>query len=113
MASKRATIFGGSGFLGRHIVKHLAAEGTSVRVAVRHPERASFLERLGRDGQIELVHADVWDEKTVARAVKQSASVINTVGHYVEKGKATFDAAYGQGALHVIREAQQAGGPSV
>jgi len=109
MASKRATIFGGSGFLGRHIVKHLAAEGTSVRVAVRHPARASFLERLGRDGQIELVHADVWDEKTVARAVKQSASVINTVGHYVEKGKATFDAVHGQGALHVARQAQQAG----
>ena len=109
MASKRATIFGGSGFLGRHIVKHLAAEGTSVRVAVRHPERASFLERLGRDGQIELVHADVWDEKTVARAVKQSASVINTVGHYVENGRATFDAVHGQGALHVARQAQQAG----
>ncbi len=109
MASKRATIFGGSGFLGRHIVKHLAAEGTSVRVAVRHPERASFLERLGRDGQIELVHADVWDEKTVARAVKQSASVINTVGHYVEKGGATFDAVHGQGALHVARQAGQAG----
>ena len=109
MASKRATIFGGSGFLGRHIVKHLAAEGTSVRVAVRHPERASFLERLGRDGQIELVHADVWDEITVARAVKQSASVINTVGHYVENGRATFDAVHGQGALHVARQAQQAG----
>jgi NADH dehydrogenase len=87
----------------------LAAEGISVRVAVRHPERASFLEGLGRDGQIELVQADVWDEKTVARAVKQSASVINTVGHYVEKGRATFDAVHGQGALHVARQAQQAG----
>ena len=41
MASKRVTIFGGSGFLGRQIVKYLAAEGTNVRVAVRHPERAS------------------------------------------------------------------------
>ena len=109
MASKRATIFGGSGFLGRQIVKRRAAEGTSVRVAVRHPERASFLEVLGHDGQIELVHADVWDENTVARAVKQSASVINTVGHYVENGKATFDAVHGKGALHVARQAQQAG----
>ncbi len=109
MESKRITVFGGSGFLGRQIVKYLAAEGTSVRVAVRHPERASFLERLGRDGQIELVHADVWDEKTVARAVKQSASVINTVGHYVEKGTATFDVVHGQGALHVARQARQAG----
>ena len=109
MESKRVTVFGGSGFLGRQIVKHLAAEGACVRVAVRHPERASFLERLGRDGQIEFVHADVWDEKTVARAVKQSASVINTVGHYVEKAGATFDAVHGQGALHVARQAGQAG----
>jgi NADH dehydrogenase len=109
MESKPVTVFGGSGFLGRRIVKHLAAEGTSVRVAVRHPERASFLERLGRTGQIELVQADVWDEKTVARAVKQSASVVNSVGHYVEKGYATFDAVHGQGALHVAQQAGQAG----
>ena len=109
MESKPVTVFGGSGFLGRQIVKRLAAEGTRVRVAVRHPERASFLERLGRDGQIELVHADVWDEGTVARAVKQSASVINTVGHYVEKGSATFDAVHGQGARHVARQAGRAG----
>jgi hypothetical protein len=45
-------------------------------VAVRHPERASFLERLGREGQIELVQADVWDENTVAGAVNQSTSVV-------------------------------------
>ena len=109
MASKRVTVFGGSGFLGRQIVKSLAAEGTKVRVAVRHPERAAFIERLGRDGQIELVHANVWDEPTVARAVKQSASVINTVGHYVEKGTATFDVVHGQGALHVARQAGDAG----
>ncbi len=108
MASDRVTVFGGSGFLGRQIVKYLAAQGTNVRVAVRHPERASFLERFGRDGQIELVHADVWDETTVVRAVKQSASVINTVGHYLEKGGATFNAVHGQGALHVARQAGQA-----
>ena len=109
MDHKLVTVFGGSGFLGRRIVKHLAAEGASVRVAVRHPERASFLERLGRDGRIELVQADVWDESSVARALAQSASVINTVGHYVEKGHATFDAVHGQGALHVARQAGQAG----
>ncbi len=83
MASKRVTVFGGSGFLGRQIVKCLAAEGVSIRVAVRHPERASVLERMGRDGQIELVHANVWEESTLARAVKNSTLVINTVGHYV------------------------------
>ncbi len=109
MDSKPVTVFGGSGFLGRQIVKRLAADGIDVRVAVRHPERASFLERLGGDGRIELVAADVWDEKTVGPAVRQAASVINTVGHYVEKGQATFDAVHGQGALHVARQAAQAG----
>jgi len=109
MASKRVTVFGGSGFLGRQIVKCLAAEGVSIRVAVRHPERASFLERMGRDGQIELVRADVWEESTVGRAVKESNWVINTVGHYVEKSGATFDAIHGQGARNVARQATEAG----
>ena len=109
MASKPVTVFGGSGFLGRQIVKYLAAAGNDVRVGVRHPDRASFLQRLGGDGRIELVYADVWDESTVARAVAQSASVINTVGHYVEKGGATFDRVHGRGALHVARQAKQAG----
>ena len=109
MASKRVTVFGGSGFLGRQIVKCLAAEGVGIRVAVRHPDRASFLERMGRAGQIELVRADVWEESTVARAVKTSTWVINTVGHYVEKSGATFDAIHGQGAHNVARQARIAG----
>jgi len=109
MAFKRVTVFGGSGFLGRQIVKCLAAEGVSIRVAVRHPERASFLERMGRDGQIEVVHADVWDESTVARAVTKATWVINTVGHYVEKSGATFDAIHGQGAHNVAQQAGNAG----
>ena len=109
MASKLVTVFGGSGFLGRQIVKYLAEAGNDVRVGVRHPDRASFLQRLEGDGRIELVHADVWDESTVAQAVERSASVINTVGHYIEKGGATFERVHGQGALHVARQAKQAG----
>ena len=109
MASKPVTVFGGSGFLGRQIVKTLAAEGKDVRVGVRHPRRASFLQRYGRDGQIEPVHADVWDEATVATAVKESASVINCVGHYLERGGATFERVHGRGALHVARQAREAG----
>ncbi len=109
IATKRVTVFGGSGFLGRRIVKHLAAAGFDVRVAVRHPERAASLEQLGRDGQIELVRADVWDEASVTPAVQQSAAVINCVGHYVEKGGASFDAVHGQGAENVARQARRAG----
>ena len=106
---KRITVFGGSGFLGRRIVLRLAAGGAAVRVAVRHPERASHLEGAAGDGTVELLRADVWDEKSVARAVRDSGSVINTVGHYVEKSGATFDAVHGQGALHVARQAGEAG----
>ena len=134
MTTGPITVFGGSGFLGRRIVECLAAAGNDVRVAVRHPERASFREGgVGRDGgggvdgddagsghdardgddagsgRIEVVRADVWDEPTVARAVEGTASVINTVGHYVEKRGATFDAIHGRGAQHVARQAKAAG----
>lgn len=112
MTSSPVTVFGGSGFLGRRIVEHLAAAGNDVRVAVRHPERASLPEGPGRDGprgRIELVRADVWDEPTVARAVEGAASVVNTVGHYVERSGATFDAIHGRGALHAARRAKEAG----
>jgi len=103
------TVFGGSGFLGRQIVKRLAADGTHVRVAVRRPERASFLETFAPGGRIEAVAADVWNEATVARAVEGSAAAVNTVGHYVEKRGASFDAVHGEGARHVAHQAFKAG----
>ena len=109
MTSKLVTVFGGSGFLGCQIVKYLARAKYRVRVGVRHPDRACFLRQLCGDGRIELVHADVSDESTVARAVAGSASVINTVGHYVEKRDATFHQIHERGALHVARQAKQAG----
>ncbi len=76
---KPITVFGGSGFLGRRIVLSLAAGGAAVRVAVRHPERASRLEGAAGDGTVELVRADVWDEKSVARAVKDSVPRLRVV----------------------------------
>ena len=109
MTSRLVTVFGGSGFLGCQIVKYLARANYQVRVGVRHPDRACFLRQLCGDGRIELAHADVSDESTVARAVEGSASVINTVGHYVEKRGATFHQVHGLGALHVARQAKQAG----
>ena len=72
MAKGRVTVFGGSGFLGRQIVKRLAADGIHVRVAVRRPEQASFLEALEPGGRIEAVAADVWNEATVARVISTS-----------------------------------------
>ena len=80
-----------------------------MRVAVRHPERASFLTEVSTPGRITTVYADVWDEATVGPAVDGSDAVVNTVGHYVERGRATFEAIHGQGAMHVARASATAG----
>jgi NADH dehydrogenase len=109
MADRLITVFGGSGFLGRRIVERLAADGALVQVAVRHPERAAFLTRFGRPGQITAVQADVWDEATVAPALAKADAVVNTVGHYVERGDASFEAIHGRGARHVAEAAATAG----
>ncbi len=69
MANKAVTVFGGSGFLRRLIVNRLAADGWNIRVAVRHPERATFPKDYAGSGQIEVVSADVWEEPTVIPAV--------------------------------------------
>ena len=102
-------MFGGTGFLGRQIVRRLADDGADVRVAVRHPERASFLASAGETAQITTTYADVWTEGSVGPAVNGADAVVNTVGHYVERGKATFEAVHGQGAMHVARASATAG----
>jgi uncharacterized protein YbjT (DUF2867 family) len=104
----RITVFGGSGFLGREIVRRLAADGAEVRIAVRHPERAAFLTE-SSGGQITAVQADVWDEASVGPAIAGADAVVNTVGHYVERGAASFEAIHGQGARHVAVAAARAG----
>lgn len=109
MASNLVTVFGGSGFLGREIVKQLVAVDQHVRVAVRHPEAASALRRLGPVGGVEIMQADVSDESTVARAVAGAESVVNSVGHYVENPGATFHRIHALGAQHIARQARQAG----
>ncbi len=109
MTARRVTVFGGSGFLGRRIVRRLAADGAEVRVAVRRPERAALLAGFGRAGQITAVHADVWDVATVAPALRGADAVVNTIGHYVERGGVSFEAIHGQGARHVAEAASAAG----
>jgi len=103
------TVFGGSGFLGRQIVLRLAKDGSAVRVAVRHPEGAAFLTGARTPGPITAVRADVWDQASVAPAVAGADAVVNTVGHYVEGGGASFEAIHGQGARHVAEAAAMAG----
>lgn len=113
MTLKRATIFGGSGFLGRQIVQRLARQGTVVRVAVRDPEAALFLKPMGAVGQIVPVPADVTRPDTVARWVEGADAVVNCVSLYVERGKTTFQKVHVDGGRNVAEAAKAAGVPKL
>ncbi|WP_421989004.1 complex I NDUFA9 subunit family protein [Roseococcus sp.] len=77
---KVATVFGGSGFIGRHVVQRLAREDYVVRVATKDPMGAQGMHTMGRVGQIAGLAADVTDEAAVARAIEGASIVVNTVG---------------------------------
>jgi len=106
MTNHLITVFGGTGFLGRAIVRHLAKSGVTIRIAARHPYTPDLA---GAGGQIELQTANVCDEDTVVEAVRGATGVVNAVGLYVEQGKATFDAIHVEGAERVARRAREAG----
>ena len=104
-----ATVFGGSGFIGRYVVKRLAQRGHVVRVAVRDPEAALFLKTMGNVGQIVILAAPTTDEAAVARAVQGADLVVNLTGILAERGGATFQAIHVDGAGRVARLAAAAG----
>ena len=98
-----ATVIGGSGFLGRYIVKRLAATGHVVRVAVRDPERALFLKPMGRVGQVVPLFADITQDATIARAVEGAEIVVNLVGILAERRAGDFMHVQAEGAARVAR----------
>ncbi len=104
-----ATVFGGSGFIGRYVVKRLAQQGYVVRVAVRDPEGALFLKPMGAVGQIVPLYAALGNEATIARAVESAAVVVNTVGILAEARAGDFARVHGEGAGSVARLAAAAG----
>lgn len=99
------TIFGGGGFVGRYLAQELLARGMRVRVAERDPGDAIRVKPLGGPGQTQLVHADVRDPASVARAVAGAGAVVNLVA--VLGGP--VDAVNHRGAANVARAAAQAG----
>lgn len=109
MYHRRVTVFGGSGFVGRYLVKRLAAEGTVVRVAVRHPDRAAQLKPLGAVGQIVPVAADVCNPDLVRAAVTGVDAVVNLVGILRPSGRQTFSGVHVEGARNVAQAAKEAG----
>lgn len=105
---ERVTVFGGSGFVGRYIVKRLAARGTIVRAAVRNPEGALFLKPMGAVGQVAPVPGDVRSEESVLSAVRDADAVINAVGFWVGSRNG-FDSVHHEGAARVARLSREAG----
>jgi len=106
---KLVTIFGGSGFVGRHVVKALAARGYRIRVACRRPDLAGFLLPIGTVGQIQPVQAHLRYPQSVERALEGSHAVINLVGILYASGRQSFDAVQARGARVVAEAAKRAG----
>jgi NADH dehydrogenase len=103
------TVYGGSGFLGRHVVRALARRGYRIRVAVRRPELAGFLQPIGRVGQIHAVQANLRYPESVAAAAQDAEVLINLVGILYERGRQTFDAVQASGADAVAQAAKARG----
>jgi NADH dehydrogenase len=96
--NKLVTVFGGSGFIGRHVVRALAKRGYRIRVAVRRPELAGFLQPLGRVGQIHAVQANLRHPRSVEAAARDADVVVNLVGLLYERGRQRFDSVHARGA---------------
>ena len=96
------TVFGGTGFVGRRIVRHLRESGTRVRLVSRHPERTE-------DDGIEQIAADAHDERAVAAAVAGADGVVNAISLYVQHGSETFHSVHVEAAGKIARAARQAG----
>ncbi|HKA70451.1 MAG TPA: complex I NDUFA9 subunit family protein [Xanthobacteraceae bacterium] len=103
------TIFGGSGFIGRHVVRALCRRGYRIRVAVRRPDLAFHLQPLGRVGQIHAVQANLRFPASVQAAVRGADVVINLVGILFERGKQRFPAIQAEGPGLVADAAREAG----
>jgi len=103
------TVFGGSGFIGRHVVRALAKRHYRIRVAVRRPELAGYLQPLGRVGQIHAVQANLRHAGSIAAAVRDADAVVNLVGILYERGRQSFEAVHTAGAKAVALAAAQQG----
>jgi NADH dehydrogenase len=103
------TVFGGSGFLGRYVVRALAKDGWRIRVALRRPHLTPELRVMGDVGQIELVQANLRHDGSVASALDGAAACVNLVGLLYEQGRQTFEALHVQAAGRLAAAAAAAG----
>jgi NADH dehydrogenase len=109
VTGKLAVVFGGSGFVGRNVVRELAKRGWRVRVAVRRPHQAQFLRPMGAVGQIQLKQCNVRHRPSIAEAIRGADAVINLVGLLHQTGPQTFNAVQGAGAAAIANLAKEEG----
>jgi NADH dehydrogenase len=108
-SAKLVTVFGGSGFVGRHVVQALAKRGYRVRAAVRRPDLAGHLQPLGNVGQVTAVQANLRYRWSVERALDGADAVVNAVGILYEAGRQSFDAVQAFGPRAIGEAARAAG----
>lgn len=102
MANRIVTVFGGTGFLGRRVARHLGSQGLSARIASRHPDRA-------KGSGLQSIRADIEDDDAVEAAVAGAYGVVNAVSLYVERGRKTYQALHVRAAERLARLTKRAG----
>jgi NADH dehydrogenase len=100
-AETLVTVYGGSGFIGRHVVRALARRGYRIRVAVRRPELTNYLQPLGKVGQIHAVQTNIRNAQSVEAAARDAHVLVNLVGVLKEHGRQRFDTVHAFGAEQV------------
>jgi NADH dehydrogenase len=103
MRNKVVTVFGGSGFLGRYIIRRLAKAGALIKVGVRHPDHGLFLQTMGDPGQISIDLANIRDDISTRSLIEGSDFVINCVGILFETGKQSFSKIHVESAGRIAR----------
>jgi len=109
MSRRVVTVFGASGFLGRHLVKRLVKEGFIIRAAVRDVDAALFLKTMGDVGQVVIVQANIANPASVAAAIEGADAAVNLVGILVERGRRTFQRLHADGPAYLAAAAARAG----
>ena len=109
MSGELVTVFGGSGFVGKAVVQHLAKAGYRVRVAVRHPNNALHVKPLGDLGQVQISQANLRNRNSIEAAILGADYVINLVGILYESGAQTFDKVHHKGAALIAEISADAG----
>ena len=88
--NQQIAVFGGGGFLGRHLIRELTKENYRIKVATRNPYLKGYLRPLGNPGQIELIKTNIFNTEDVKRILKNCDYAINLLGILYETRKQKF-----------------------